>query len=760
MLYYWRYGRTHYMTSNIVSGVPTHDSPQTVDIRNNFDIAKTEISLLQTQVAALQNSLAPAVKNGKYYGFVHNQNNDTAWGNYWTDYLSVQASASVSTGTGFTWHPGLTLQLDDGVYFASESAMRPLMGTGEGRFRGNWGIRGQGSRRTVLRPEVEAASAYWMCYDSDFNLAYFNISGISLAGRGTSNPYQMGLCINPNKTTNALVAAQSAFFNLNDVQVFGFCGGPALLYGGANGIYTSMSNGKLNDCQFIGMDSQLASPSHLLGCTGLTVMGQFGQMRSEGCIFNDAGLNARASMGIYVSRGMYREMYGSLNGFTVTESILGNGVFNIITTALPHRQKTGGGFKLTGSTCTFAGANASFPSATQRYCRVVTDYKLAVFSTAAGAYANDAGALRVNLKPAGTEVIGNGIMRWSNQTVAPAGITLIKPDFYGNSPQNQSVVVQGGNVTIVDANVEDTGGFVLAGDEGNDAIGSPSIATVIGAGAYYGNPALNGGAFLKTNSMDAKIMWDGGGFRIGTVGDWMVGNVQVIGGQGYGTSSTTAALSAAAAVGTLQTVPIVVPGTTGTSAINLFSTYTATFGAGPNTTTTAGRSVLVATNNRVQVTDMNCDTAPGGSLFFILSSGTDPGNKYLRIANTGRFSFAATYPNNELRMPVDARWTAEVQEAAGNYVYRVTNIQMPSHSASWVVTSTATGLITNAVNITCAGAQVGDTSPTVSTSVALPTGVMLFASVTATDTVTVYALNMSGSTWNPGTITATVVQTR
>jgi hypothetical protein len=80
-------------------------------------------------------------------------------------------------------------------------------------------------------------------------------------------------------------------------------------------------------------------------------------------------------------------------------------------------------------------------------------------------------------------------------------------------------------------------------------------------------------------------------------------------------------------------------------------------------------------------------------------------------------------------------------------------------SAAWDPASTLTGAVSSAKTVSVTGAAVGDFAQA-SFSIALPTGCYLTAEVTATNTVSVYLVNLSGSTQDvaSGTVGARVIK--
>lgn len=558
-------------------------------------------------------------------------------------------------------------------------------------------LQGAGSFATTLQATVSSA-AQFIGMDGQTNwIMCPSLRGLRLRGVAASNPYQVGVFLNP-QFSSALGFGGLTRPDWYDVYALNFAREAIWLRGGASSYLVPAQYGVWDSVR--GDSTAAAYP-------GVKLTGQVGPP----FIFRNLeayGTNNANSRAAYI--GLDQRTGIPIASVSTSENCL---VFSE-----PHRLTTTDPFKVEGGTA-WGGLTAG----TKYWVVRLDDFRLRVCTSLANAQANP--PVVVTLTSQTGTATGTSFQEASIDTAAVQTV-LDTPTF---SSAAIGLDVTAGSVDIRSAHVEETDRSIVVS----------GTADVLVDGADIGNGGRTGAVFDASSSTSSahRLTVQGRVTLKGTVtkiaADYF-GNVDLRAAEFVGNYPTVGSGVTGKMLGLLQL---------GNAAeIDLGSAVREEYLLNTGTTTTQHIKGLVI---------------PGRRVTFRAWSAT--GN-WLQFGNSGNLYLAGADANaNLLRIPVGS--TATFTASAVNEGWTLTALRLPTHSASWTVSGNVSANSSVSTTVTCAGARVGDPAPAVSLSVALTAGLILVGEVTATDTVTVRIVNpTAGALAGPTNPTVYVRQTR
>lgn len=565
--------------------------------------------------------------------------------------------------------------------------------------RSGFSIEGAGSHATV-----------WAALPGDTSAQLIGLSGqtnwvnapelrrIRLYGAGLSNPYQVGVFLNPNYVNSQGFGGVTGTY-WDDVRVGNFAREQMWLKGGAEdflvpvqyGVWRAIRVDALtNDYHALKLTGQIGPPWNFVA---LEVYGT----GNDASKIAYAGLDNRTGLALV----------GIVN--------------NALVFAEPHRLKTGDRFRLVGGT-----AWGGLPLNTDVFAFVVDDFRVRVATTKANAYANPPTLVTLTAA-AGTATVS---------VVQVAGVNQCMDQLVFDTPTFQFggiglEVTGGSSVFINNQHTEET----------TSALKVDATSTVQVAGGKFGNAAKSGGILFDDTS-GGRIILSGYIDIKGTTNRILAGAVN---------DNKSAGTPAGFAGSYYPTI--------GSGVSNKIQSYTQ---LGNTAEIDLGQRInaeyLLNTGNTT-ITHFRWQCMPGNRNFFRVFDGGQPA---VSIAESGNILLGGLGANGGiLRLPINAYFEVIATSLNQGVTIGFVRMPTHTGSWAMGTGTLAAGARAT-TTVACPGARVGDLAPQVSLSQGLPTGVDLEAVISATDTATVSAVNNGSATSGalPGTVTVFVRQTR
>lgn len=562
-------------------------------------------------------------------------------------------------------------------------------------------LQGAGSNATKLVATV-SSKAQFIGLDGKANWVGTPVlRGLTLVGAGASNPYQVGVFLNP-EFVNSLGFGGMTSANWQDVHIRGFAREQLWLKGGSEDYLVPIQFGIWEDI-VVTTTSTVYPAFRLSGQIGTPY--NFKQIQCYGVANTPAiavvGLDLRTSIPIASSNA------ASSNALLFSE---------------PHRFKTGDRFKLpTSSGTAWGGLSLD----TDYWAYRVDDFSIKVCTT----YAN-----ATNASPTFVSL---------NTNVGTASASSAQATGVSQCPSNvifETLTLQTG---IIGMDVTGTSLVYidnLHGEETNSQIRVSSQATVNVHHASHGNSGSNAGTIYDASS-GGSIHLTGIHSVAGTTGK-LISNAD--GGR--------------PASGPDQWVGTYYP-TTGAGITGKLTGY---FQLGNDAeidiSQRVGGEYLLNTGTTV-MQNIKAQAKIGQRFTCNIWSAT---GSWLDIGIAGNINLLGkAYLGSPATMRIPVGSSISFICTAINHGWMLDSLQLPVHTDTWTQSGDISANSSVSKTVTCPGARVGDVAPSTSISVALTAGLILVSEVTATDTVTVRIVNpTTGALAGPTNPTVYVKQQR